>query len=110
MRGQDNPVILVSSQLILNPYLENTMIPELIGYSDKWSVYPGESVRFMVSTDFPTYEAAIVRLIHGDDNPEGPGFKEELIDAPRQHKGRKQVAYSGSYILVENVAGLGALE
>ena len=58
------------------------MIEELTGYSDKWSVYPGETISFMISSDRPRYESAIVRLIHGDENPAGPGFKEEVIEAP----------------------------
>ncbi|MCC7451422.1 MAG: LamG domain-containing protein [Anaerolineae bacterium] len=82
------------------------MIEELIGYSDKWSVFPGESISFMVSTDRPNYESAIVRLIHGDENPVGPGFKEEVIEAPRQRTGRKQIAYAGSYITVDNAPAL----
>ncbi len=86
------------------------MIAELMGYSDQWSVHPGASIRFMISSDFPNYEAAIVRLIHGDENPAGPGFKEEVIEAPRQHTGRKQIAYAGSYILVENHSVLESLD
>ena len=55
----------------------------------------------MVSTDLPSYDASLVRLIHGDENPAGPGFKEESvetsIDGPKQ--GRIQAARSGSYAL-----------
>jgi N,N-dimethylformamidase len=77
------------------------MIPELIGYADRFSVAPGESIRFMVSADHPSYQADIVRLIHADENPASPGFKEKLVETPvsRQYPGRKQVAYSGSYIV-----------
>lgn len=79
------------------------MITELTGYTDRFSVAPGEPIRFMVSTDLPSYETNLVRLIHGDENPEGPGYKEELVDASinGQRRGRKQFAQSGSYILVE---------
>ena len=80
------------------------MTAELIGYTDKLSVAPGESVQFMVSTDLPSYDASLVRLIHGDENPAGPGFKEERIetsiDGPKQ--GRIQVARIGSYALVQD--------
>jgi len=49
------------------------------GYSDRISVAPGEQIQFMVSCEgAATYQADIVRLIHGDTNPAGPGFKEEL--------------------------------
>ena len=44
---------------------------KLVGYSDRLSVAPGETVKFMVSAeDVPEYRASIVRLIHGDANPE----------------------------------------
>ena len=80
------------------------MTTELIGYTDKLSVAPGESVQFMVSTDLPSYDASVVRLIHGDENAAGPGFKEERveteIDGPKQ--GRIQVARIGSYALVRD--------
>lgn len=48
------------------------MAKELIGYSDPFSVAPGEKLAFKVSTDLARYEVAIVRLIHGDENPAGP--------------------------------------
>lgn len=44
---------------------------ELIGYADPMVVHPGDSIQFMVSTEFSEYEAKLVRLIHGDENPEG---------------------------------------
>jgi N,N-dimethylformamidase len=48
---------------------------KIIGYGDKLSIAPGETIRFMVSAyDGQPYRARIVRLIHGDANPEGPGF------------------------------------
>ena len=72
------------------------MPSELIGYVDEFSVAPGEQIRFMVSTDLPTYEAAIVRLIHADENPNGPGFKEEVIDADR--KNTRGLSYPGKGI------------
>lgn len=84
------------------------MPPELIGYADKLSVVPGEHIRFMVSTDLPRYSATIVRLIHGDNNPAGPGFKEQVIatEISGEYAGRKQTAYAGSYVLVENAPAL----
>ena len=50
------------------------------GYADRLSVAPGETIEFKVSCDEPgSYRADLVRLIHGDTNPAGPGFKEEEI-------------------------------
>jgi N,N-dimethylformamidase len=43
----------------------------ILGYCDKLSVAPGETVRFMVSCEAERYRAEIVRIVHGDANP-GP--------------------------------------
>ena len=45
------------------------------------------------------YNCQIVKMIHGDTNPRGPGLIEENIDANcnGEHKGRPQTIYSGSY-------------
>src|SRR5205807_3770705 len=43
----------------------------ITGYADRLSLQPGETIRFMVSAELPTYRADIVRLIHGDPNPTG---------------------------------------
>ena len=87
------------------------MVPELIGYADRFSVAPGEAIRFMVSADHPSYQADIVRLIHADENPASPGFKEKVIETPinRQYVGRKQIAYSGSYVITESHPALDQL-
>ena len=54
---------------------------KLFGYTDKLSVKAGDSVQFHVNADgTSTAEAQLVRLIHGDENPEGPGFVEEEVD------------------------------
>lgn len=75
---------------------------EIVGYADRLSVQQGETVRFMVSCKLPRYRADIVRLIHGDENPKGPGFKEELIEtaANGEYPGRPQVLRPGSYVIV----------
>ncbi|HUA03786.1 MAG TPA: N,N-dimethylformamidase beta subunit family domain-containing protein [Solirubrobacteraceae bacterium] len=77
---------------------------ELIGYSDRLSVAPGEAIRFMISTERLEYESALVRLIHGDTNPNGPGFKEEVFPGvlDGHHRGERQETRTGSYVLVEN--------
>ena len=42
----------------------------LTGYTDRLSVQQGQTIRFMVSTMEDDYQMDIVRLIHGDRNPE----------------------------------------
>jgi N,N-dimethylformamidase len=75
---------------------------KVVGYADRFSVAPGETIRFMVSCELPTYRADIVRLIHGDPNPRGPGFKEELVASAveGEYPGRFQEIYTGSYVRV----------
>ena len=75
---------------------------KIVGYTDRLSVRPDERIRFMVSCDLPTYDADIVRLVHGDDNPLGPGFKEEHVrtSVDGQYPGRKQAINAGSYVIV----------
>ena len=75
----------------------------ITGYSDRLSVRPGETITFYVhSEENEAYEAQIVRLIHGDTNPEGPGFKEEPVEAAVNgtYPGAHQRIDAGSYIVV----------
>src|ERR1700737_4678868 len=51
----------------------------IVGYTDRLSVSPGHKIKFMISCDRQSYRAEIVRLIHGDRNPIGPGFKAKPI-------------------------------
>ena len=75
---------------------------KILGYTDRLSVQPGESIKFMVSCQSSTYRADIVRLIHGDPNPQGPGFKEELVQTPvsGDYPGHEQPVRIGSYVIV----------
>lgn len=74
----------------------------IIGYCDRLTVEPGDKIRFMVSSDFPRYRADLVRLIHGDDNPKGPGLKEEVVGSAvsGEYTGRRQSYPKGSYVRV----------
>ena len=78
------------------PELRSTAIH---GYADRLSVAPQESIEFKVSCEEPgTYRADLVRLIHGDTNPAGPGFKEEQLEtaASGDYEGRFQATDAGS--------------
>lgn len=76
---------------------------KLTGYSDVWSVRPGETIAFHVHSDAPTYDAKLVRLIHGDENALGPGFKEVEVDSPLDgtHAGAPRAIRKGSYGIVD---------
>lgn len=75
----------------------------ITGYSDKYSVCPGDNIKFYINSENEeVYEAQLVRLIHGDTNPEGPGYKEEEISAScnKNYPGRNQKIHGGGYIIV----------
>ena len=76
--------------------------PTLLGYADQVSVAPHETIRFMVSCDSAKYSAEIVRLIHGDDSPAGPGYREEAVptNVAGSHDGKLQAIHCGSFIRV----------
>jgi N,N-dimethylformamidase len=74
----------------------------IVGYADHMSVQPGETIKFMVSSQAPRYRADIVRLIHGDANPKGPGVKETVVEttANADYPGKRQPLPLGSYVTV----------
>ena len=74
---------------------------KITGYADKISVTPGETIKFMVNSEAGTrYRADIVRVICGDVNPDGPGYREKVIKTPinATYKSRKQVIHAGSFV------------
>ena len=75
----------------------------ITGYSDRIYGRPGDVVRFMVSCEESLhYQAEIVRIICGDDNPAGPGVREEVFatEITGLYQGRKQAIRAGSYVSV----------
>jgi len=77
----------------------------LLGYADSLSVAPGETIAFKVSSENALpYDAQIVRLINGDTNPAGPGYKEtEILGAAWHLTGRQQFLEAGSCAIIEGV-------
>ncbi len=72
----------------------------VLGYPDELSVQPGDTVSFHVSGEgAETFDAQLVRLIHGDTQPGGPGFRE--IEVPSAVDGTypliAQPTHHGSY-------------
>jgi N,N-dimethylformamidase len=79
------------------------------GYCDRPSVAPGETIRFHVSADLPgEYRADLVRLIHGDTSPNGPGFKEELVESAVEgsYPARFQRTQFGGYVEIPDGGAL----
>src|SRR5262245_61046233 len=81
----------------------------LLAYGDRISAAPGDTIRFMVSADgVARYRAEIVRLVHGDANPAGPGFKAIRLPSTvdGDYDGRFQSTAAGSYVAVPDLASL----
>ena len=78
------------------------MIP-LIGYTDRLSGRPGDTIEFKVSSCLAApYHARLVRIICADPNPAGPGLIEAPVDSDinRAYPSRRQPFYPGSYASV----------
>jgi N,N-dimethylformamidase len=85
---------------------------KIFGYADKISVRPGEPLDIMVSAEGTDHvEAQLVRLLHGDENPAGPGFVEREVTCPAdgRHAARKQYSQLGSFLRVRDPEGRLAL-
>ncbi|PPR25777.1 MAG: N,N-dimethylformamidase beta subunit, partial [Alphaproteobacteria bacterium MarineAlpha10_Bin1] len=75
----------------------------ITGYSDRYALCPGEEIKFYINSENgESYNADIVRMIHGDTNPDGPGFKVEELDTQvsKEYAGRNQIIHGGSYAVV----------
>jgi N,N-dimethylformamidase len=82
---------------------------KIVGYPDRYSVAPGEKIAFKISLEEGThFDARLVRVVHGDCNPEGPGLKFRHVksDADGRHKGRPQRIDAGSYATVDDFPAL----
>lgn len=82
---------------------------ELTGYASHISAAPGERVRFMVSCEAASFAASFVRVLHGDDSPEGPGRRIEPAPggpAVAHHAGTVQEIHPGSSALVDGIGPL----
>jgi len=78
---------------------------KIFGYADKISVKPGDTISFFVHADGTTLaDAQLVRLIHGDAHPSGPGYIEEEIRSPINGAWtvRKQYTQVGSFLTVDD--------
>jgi N,N-dimethylformamidase len=77
------------------------MAERLLAYSDRIGAAAGERVEIKVSApEGGEYQAKLIRLICGDESPEGPGFKAEDIPSPiaRRYPARLQPIHAGSHV------------
>jgi N,N-dimethylformamidase len=73
--------------------------PSVVGYVDPWVVAPGDEISLMVSSTAREYDVQLVRLIHGAQDPAGPGERYEVVrEDLGPLPGRVQRVPSGSYL------------
>ena len=75
----------------------------ILGYTDRISAAPGDTIAFKISCDGLTrYHADIVRLVCADPDPSGPGLRFDTIsmEATGWQTGRRQPIFPGSYVVV----------
>lgn len=79
---------------------------KITGYPDRYSAVAGETIDFKVTLEEgDKFEARLVRVIHGDANPAGPGLKFLHVpsNADGVHSGKPQRIDAGSYAAVSGV-------
>lgn len=73
------------------------MTAPLVGYLDRWSARPGETVAVKVSSALAgPFEAALVRIRCADPNPAGPGMRIDEVAALGEHASVVQPIQLGS--------------
>ena len=77
----------------------------ILGYADRISAAPGECIQVMVSCEgLEQFDANLIRVIQGDINPSGPGYREESVslNLGGPFDGRYQPINSGSYAVIND--------
>ncbi len=80
----------------------------IFGYADPLCARAGSPVDFMISVEgADSVSASLVRVIHGDENPEGPGYVELPVDlpVPALIPARRQFTEVGSFARAEDPGG-----
>lgn len=77
----------------------------LIGYLDNLSCRAGDRLAVRASSDHPNVHLDVVRLLHGDENPSGPGFLVRRCESAETQvfEGRIQNCYPGSFAYSQTV-------
>ncbi|MCA8967146.1 MAG: hypothetical protein KDC48_19865 [Planctomycetes bacterium] len=85
---------------------------DLLGYLDRWSVRPGETLTVRASCrGADRYDAGLVRVIQGDTHPDAPGYREQRIDLDLggPFEARFQPIEPGSHAVVADHPAFAAL-
>jgi N,N-dimethylformamidase len=82
---------------------------KIVGYPDRYSVAPGETISFQISVEEgDSFDARIVRVVNGDCNPNGPGLKLPHVAThiDGTYPGKKQRIDPGSFMRVPSMPAL----
>jgi hypothetical protein len=77
---------------------------EILGYTDKWIVSPGDRIGVKVSTTAASYKTRLCRVISGHEDPAYAPTNYEYFDdsvPEEEHTGRYQHCHIGSYAKVD---------
>ncbi|MBN34500.1 MAG: N,N-dimethylformamidase [Rhodospirillaceae bacterium] len=90
-------------------------VKTLGAYADKISVEPGDTIAIRVNCDEggpDQFGATIVRLLSGDNQPAGPGYRDETVDlaANGRYPARHQRIFPGSHGIAPHHAAFETLE
>ena len=72
----------------------------IVGYTDQFSIQPGQELNFMIDTASPVYTASVVRLCGGMPDPDNSSYlPTETVpaDCAGEYPGRRQTTAVGSY-------------
>jgi N,N-dimethylformamidase len=90
--------------------IEEAGVLGIIGYWDRFSARPGDAPELKVSIEDGStgFRVDLVRLICGDDGPNGPGFKAQTItsEVNGHYPGRHQAIKAGSYVHVPKLKAM----
>ena len=67
---------------------------KITAYANKMSAAPGETIDFMVNCENKSFDVEFVKLICGDLNPEGPGYKEKVVKSRTSGKYKGCLLYT----------------
>ncbi|WP_158817185.1 LamG domain-containing protein [Methylocapsa sp. S129] len=84
---------------------------KIVGYPDRYTVAPGEDIAFLVSLEEGDhFDARLVRVVHGDCNPGGPGLKFRSVPTAvdGRYRGKPQRIDAGSYMTTEAAPAIAA--
>ncbi len=80
----------------------------IFGYADPLNAQAGGRVDFMISVEGrDEVTPRLVRVLHGDENPEGPGYVEEAVDLslPATLQVRRQFTQVGAFARAQDPEG-----